>query len=279
MFGGGGAWRRVQRFLCGKTVWRTACLGALLALGCNGGKTGGLVVEPVEVTLPADGHEHRAFGLRGAGASTLDGWGGGEFGAESATGTGGGRGSMAGWHRRCRLPSKRFRVTGAGNTAAVRVRFILDPTDSYGGWHSGFSGGCMMAANGRRFGSGFASIAEAVADLPPERIPAEINDCSALLRYAYREALRNHDDQWIHVLRSGRRRWRGRRSRQYHYPPNAVRGGFFVPLRQELSAGRSERRELCPVCGCSHADAAQYSFRQPGRSCCTTGRPVFLSTT
>jgi uncharacterized protein len=49
----------------------------------------------------------------------------------------------------------------------------------------------------------FTLIAEYQALRPPESIPTEINDCAALLRYAYRNALRNHDSVWIresHIL-------------------------------------------------------------------------------
>jgi uncharacterized protein YfaT (DUF1175 family) len=43
----------------------------------------------------------------------------------------------------------------------------------------------------------FSLIAEYQALRPPENIPSEISDCAALLRYAYRNALRNHDPAWI----------------------------------------------------------------------------------
>jgi uncharacterized protein YfaT (DUF1175 family) len=225
VFGGGGVLRRVQRSLCGKTGWRTACLGALLAMGCNGGKTGGLVVEPVEVTLPADGHEHRAFTVRGTGSSVL-----------LATVNDGsvkdlrlvptGKEGFDGWLTSPVTPLEQtFRLKGGGSTAVVTVRFTLDPTDSYGDGTPDFlrlhDGGDRQA-----FRAWFASIAEAVADLPPERVPAEINDCSALLRYAYREALRNHDDRWIHDAQ-----WTEGASepsiRQYRYPQTPLGAALF----------------------------------------------------
>jgi uncharacterized protein YfaT (DUF1175 family) len=43
----------------------------------------------------------------------------------------------------------------------------------------------------------FTLIAEYEALRSPDSIPTEISDCSALLRYAYRNALRNHDAAWI----------------------------------------------------------------------------------
>ena len=42
----------------------------------------------------------------------------------------------------------------------------------------------------------FTFIAEAQYFNPPASRPAEISDCAALIRYAYREALRNHDARW-----------------------------------------------------------------------------------
>jgi uncharacterized protein YfaT (DUF1175 family) len=42
----------------------------------------------------------------------------------------------------------------------------------------------------------FTYLAEAQYFQPPEARPAEINDCAALIRYAYREALMAHDGAW-----------------------------------------------------------------------------------
>lgn len=42
----------------------------------------------------------------------------------------------------------------------------------------------------------FALIAEYQAFRQPAEVPAEINDCAALLRYSYRNALRTHDSAW-----------------------------------------------------------------------------------
>lgn len=42
----------------------------------------------------------------------------------------------------------------------------------------------------------FTYLAEAQYFQAPEARPAEISDCAALIRYAYREALRAHDENW-----------------------------------------------------------------------------------
>lgn len=43
----------------------------------------------------------------------------------------------------------------------------------------------------------FTAIAEYQAMRPKTEIPAEISDCAGLLRYAYREALERHDENWF----------------------------------------------------------------------------------
>lgn len=43
----------------------------------------------------------------------------------------------------------------------------------------------------------FPRIAEFQAIRPTRDVPAEITDCASLLRYAYRESLKRHDDTWF----------------------------------------------------------------------------------
>jgi uncharacterized protein len=43
----------------------------------------------------------------------------------------------------------------------------------------------------------FVAIAEFQAVRPKADVPAEITDCASLLRYAYREALKRHDENWF----------------------------------------------------------------------------------
>jgi Uncharacterized protein conserved in bacteria len=43
----------------------------------------------------------------------------------------------------------------------------------------------------------FTLIAEYQAMRPKSELPAEITDCASLLRYAYREALKRHDENWF----------------------------------------------------------------------------------
>ncbi len=248
MSGDGSVWRG-RKFRCGKApVLRMSCFAMLLAVGCSGGKAGRLVVEPGEATLPADGREHKAFAVRGTGGSPL-----------LAVDDSGrvkdlrlvpvGKDGVNGWLISPVMPSEQeFRLTGGGRTAGVRIRFVLDPTDGYGDGTPDFLR-LHDGADRQAFRAWLAAIAEAVADLPPERVPAEINDCSALLRYAYREALRNHDDRWIHDSQWVER-VPGPSLRQYHYPQTPLGAALF-----RITPGRFEPSDLNDGSFAQFADA------------------------
>jgi hypothetical protein len=210
-------------------VGAAACLGIWLFAGCSG-TTGKLVVEPSEVTLRADGREHRAFTVRGTGtsltgASLLAGDDGGSVKALRLVPAG--KDDIDGWLTSPVLPSQQeIRLTSPKGASAVSVlvRFTLDPTDSFADGTPDFLR-LHDGADRQAFRAWFAAIAEAVADLPAEKVPAEVNDCSALLRYGYREALRNHDDRWLHDAQ-----WEGVPGpsvRQYHYPQTPLRAALF----------------------------------------------------
>jgi uncharacterized protein YfaT (DUF1175 family) len=51
------------------------------------------------------------------------------------------------------------------------------------------------------FGRWFAVIAEFQALRPDKELPIEINDCAALIRYAYRNALHGHDEAWFQEMK------------------------------------------------------------------------------
>jgi uncharacterized protein YfaT (DUF1175 family) len=82
------------------------------------------------------------------------------------------------------------------------------------------------ASDQEAFRRWFALIAEFQALRPKGHVPSEINDCAALLRYSYRNALREHSDAW------------GRENqiappnplpeiRKYHYPFTPLHAAFF----------------------------------------------------
>lgn len=54
-----------------------------------------------------------------------------------------------------------------------------------------------------RFRHWFTALADRAAALPEQDLPAEVTDCSALLRYSYRLALMKHDDRWYKQFAPG----------------------------------------------------------------------------
>jgi uncharacterized protein YfaT (DUF1175 family) len=79
--------------------------------------------------------------------------------------------------------------------ARVRLETALDIADSAGDGTPDFLR-LDDIADQRAFRRWFTFLAETQYFQPVERRPAEIVDCAALIRYAYREALRAHDGNW-----------------------------------------------------------------------------------
>ena len=98
-------------------------------------------------------------------------------------------------------------------------------TDSYGDGTPDFLR-LTDPADQAAFRQWFTQIADFQAVRPRARVPAEIADCASLLRYAYREALKRHDDTWfaatgieVAALPGEIRAWR--------YPETPLGAGLF----------------------------------------------------
>lgn len=89
-----------------------------------------------------------------------------------------------------------IRVTYRGVSSVVRVHFVPSATDSVGNGTPDFLR-LHTAEDRNAFRAWFTALAEGAADLPPEKLPHEINDCAALLRWCYRNALHAHDETWL----------------------------------------------------------------------------------
>ncbi len=63
----------------------------------------------------------------------------------------------------------------------------------------------------------FTALAEAAADEPKEKLPPELDDCAALLRWCYRNALHAHDEAWLSTAPASLD-LAGPSVRQYAYP-------------------------------------------------------------
>ena len=126
--------------------------------------------------------------------------------------------------RRMLHPAQTVYVTG----------FLTDSTQSFGAraWTDRFGDGTPDflrlndPADQAAFRRWFTLIAEYQAVRPKAEVPAEITDCASLLRYAYREALKRHDDTWftqtgteVSALPGEIRAWR--------YPETPLGAGLF----------------------------------------------------
>jgi uncharacterized protein YfaT (DUF1175 family) len=72
----------------------------------------------------------------------------------------------------------------------------------------------------------FTLIADFQAIRPRAEVPAEIADCAGLLRYAYREALKRHDDSWFVVTGIEALALPGE-IRAWRYPETPLGAGLF----------------------------------------------------
>lgn len=98
------------------------------------------------------------------------------------------------------LPSEtKVRVTGRGFAAQeITLRTTLDATDTIGDGTPDFLR-LHDPADRLAFRRWFTLLAEAQY-FRGRALPAEIDDCAALLRFAYREALRPHDAAWAREM-------------------------------------------------------------------------------
>jgi uncharacterized protein len=104
----------------------------------------------------------------------------------------------------------------------IPVTFVFDSTDTYSDGTPDFLR-LHTAQDRQAFRAWFTTIAEHQADQPAQ-LPPEINDCAALLRFAYREALHAHDENWLssHALQSA-----APSIRQYTYPQTPLGANLF----------------------------------------------------
>ncbi len=108
--------------------------------------------------------------------------------------------------------------------SVVKIRTVLDTSDSVGDGTPDFLR-LHDAADRAAFRRWFTLLAE--AQFYEGRIlPGEIDDCAALLRYAYRETLRQHDSVWAKAVALPVVPATGD-IRQYQYPYTPLGVGLF----------------------------------------------------
>lgn len=155
-----------------------------------------LVVRPNKLTLLADGNIHDAFVIRLANGGKLP---------ERKIGTNLpnlrllqlGPKQVDGQLRAPVMPQRqKVLLTFRKQMTVVPITFVFDNTDSFEDGTPDFLR-LHSEEDRQAFRAWFSTIAETMAAEPKEDLPPEINDCAALLRYAYREALHTHDAGWL----------------------------------------------------------------------------------
>jgi uncharacterized protein YfaT (DUF1175 family) len=109
--------------------------------------------------------------------------------------------------------------------ARADVKIVLDPIDRFQDGTPEFLR-LQDADDQIAFRRWFAFLAESVYFDKEEDRPPEVNDCAALIRFAYREALRRHDGPWAnhwHLLALPN----VDSVRKYDYPHTALGVGLF----------------------------------------------------
>jgi uncharacterized protein len=158
-----------------------------------------LVVAPDDLTLPADGAEHRVALLRLSGDGEIRP---GDVKIDNDAGRVVAESDRA-LAVEVRAPvnpgAERVVARYRGRTAVVVVHFAADDGDRYG---DGTPDSLRLhsAADRAAFRGWFAVLADTGATLPAERLPREIDDCAALLRWCYRNALHAHDEAWLATM-------------------------------------------------------------------------------
>jgi uncharacterized protein YfaT (DUF1175 family) len=80
-----------------------------------------------------------------------------------------------------------------GSSVDLLVEFVPNYNDTYGDGTPDFLR-LHMTSDRSAFRAWFTTLADEAAVIPRERVPKEIGDCAALLRWCYRGALHAHDD-------------------------------------------------------------------------------------
>jgi uncharacterized protein len=129
----------------------------------------------------------------------------------------------------------RLRISAPGFTPQeIVVQTVLDASDTIGDGTPDFLR-LHDPADRAAFRRWFTLLAESQY-YRGKKLPTEIDDCAALLRFSYREALRQHDSSWAHatalpVPASAAD------VQQYHYPYTPLAASLFRVRNGSFTAG------------------------------------------
>jgi uncharacterized protein YfaT (DUF1175 family) len=154
-----------------------------------------LLVTPWELTLPADGAPHRALQLRLSRGGRIEADAIASAGVSVRILPEGDSAAAVEIQSPVNSGTQRLLLRYRGMPVSVVLHFAPDAGDRFGDGTPDFLR-LHTAADRVAFRAWFTALADTVAALPPERLPREIDDCAALLRWCYRNALHAHDEAW-----------------------------------------------------------------------------------
>jgi uncharacterized protein YfaT (DUF1175 family) len=119
---------------------------------------------------------------------------------------------------------RHVRVGWGRRSVTETVQFAVSDADSFG---DGMPDALRLHTSEDRaaFRRWFWRLAELQAELPEGERAEEIQDCAALLRYGYREALKTHDAEWAATQHAGDVAFES--VRQWRYPETMLGAGLF----------------------------------------------------
>jgi hypothetical protein len=159
-----------------------------------------LVVSPREVTLPADGALHRAADVRLSRDGSLDAVTLVSLGVPARLLRDSPTAATVEIQSPVNPGTQRLLLHFRGATTVLTLHFVTDAGDRFADGTPDFLR-LHTASDRAAFRAWFTALADTAAalprnGLPRESLPKEIDDCAALLRWCYRNALHAHDEAW-----------------------------------------------------------------------------------
>lgn len=114
----------------------------------------------------------------------------------------------------------------AHSMRTLTLHFTPDVQDSFGDGTPDFLR-LHTSADRTSFRAWLTALADNTAALPRAQLPKEIDDCAALLRWCYRNALHAHDEAWLATMPAEIELPASASVQQYTYPNTPLASGLF----------------------------------------------------
>lgn len=184
----------IGRLIAG--VWTVLLLIALLLFSMRRSQAGALVILEKTQQIPADGRFHHLGVIALKDGSEIQGSRVSVTEVSARIPMGNAKTIELTVQAPVNPETRTVRVSYGGSVASLKIHFLPSFEDSFGDGTPDLLR-LHIAEDRSAFRGWFAAMAEAAADLPKEKVPNEINDCAALLRWSYRNALHAHDEAWL----------------------------------------------------------------------------------